>query len=89
MPSACDAIGRWIEASLETEESETMTNDDIIHHFRERVAIMRIEGVKAEEAMQTAYRETRDVITATVIPQIKVLVDEYDKLQKEIGRAHV
>lgn len=61
-----------------------MTNDDIIHHFRERVAIMRTEGTDTEVALQTAYLETKNEIVATVNPQIKVLWDEYDKLQKEI-----
>ena len=61
-----------------------MTNDDIIHHFRERFAIMRTEGAEIEHALQVAYRETRYVITATVNPQIKVLLDEFVKVKKEI-----
>ena len=61
-----------------------MTNDDIIHHFRERVAIMRTEGEDTECALQTAYLETKNEIIATVNPQINVLWSEYAKLQKEI-----
>ena len=61
-----------------------MTNDDIIHHFRERVAIMRAEKIGAEFAMQEAFKEMSDRITASVNHKRKVLLDEFDKLQREI-----